>query len=60
MRPHHTVRLAKKLRETGVPVIGQQHPPLGYGGPALNRMRPFRQQTPLYRDVAGLLTGVIR
>lgn len=53
--PYHTVRLARKLRAAGVPVVEKQYPPLAHAGTVLNLMRPFRRQTSLHADVASFL-----
>lgn len=53
--PYHTVRLAKKLREAGVPVVERQYPTLAHAGPVLALMRPFRHRTTLFADIGAFL-----
>ena len=52
---YHTVRLAAKLRENGVPVVERHYPGLRHEQPVLGLMRPFRGLWPVWRDVSGYL-----
>jgi hypothetical protein len=51
---YHTVRLAAKLRENGVPVV-ERHYPLHHPEPVLSLALPLRRVWPVWRDVAGYL-----
>ena len=57
--PYHTVRLAKKLREAGVPVVERQYPTLGHAGPVLTLMRPFRHRATLFADIRAFLGSIL-
>jgi acetyl esterase/lipase len=56
--PYHTVRFARKLRENGIRVVEKQYPPLAHAGVVLALMRPWRNRTALYRDVADFVQSV--
>jgi acetyl esterase/lipase len=52
---YHTVRMAAKLRESGVPVVERHYPRLKHAAVVLGLMRPFRLLLPVYADVARYL-----
>lgn len=56
---YHTVRLARKLRENGVPVTERHYPRLGHEPVMLGLALPFRRALPVYADVAAFLHGRI-
>ena len=55
---YHTVRLSKKLREAGVPVVERHYPALRHAETVLGLALPLRRLWPVYRDVAGFLKGL--
>jgi acetyl esterase/lipase len=57
---YHTVRLAAKLREHGVPVLERHYPALGHEQVVLGLIRPLRAVLPVWADVAGYLRGRVR
>lgn len=52
---YHTVRLAKKLREAGVPVVERHYPTLSHAETVLALATPLQKLLPVYADVAAFL-----
>lgn len=52
---YHTVRLAAKLREAGVPVVERHYPHLKHAPVILALTTPLRPFLPVYADVASFL-----
>jgi acetyl esterase/lipase len=56
---YHTVRLCKKLRAAGVPVVERHYPGMGHEPLVLGLARPLRRVLPVYRDVAEFLSSSV-
>lgn len=52
---YHTVRLAAKLRQFGVPVVERHYPNLMHAPVVLSLTTVLRRSLPVYADVAGFL-----
>lgn len=52
---YHTIRLAAKLRQAGVPVVERHYPALGHPQVVLGLMTIFRGIWPVHADVAAFL-----
>ena len=52
---YHTVRLALKLRQAGVPVVERHYPPLGHPATVLGLITVLRPFLPVWRDVSQFL-----
>lgn len=57
---YHTVRLAQKLREFGVPVVERHHPNLRHEPLVLGLARPLRRVWPVWNDMAAFLGDRLR
>lgn len=53
---YHTVRLARRLRDLGVPVVEKHYPTLSHAETVLGLARPLRQLLPVWRDVSAFLS----
>lgn len=54
---YHTVRLAAKLRQAGVPVVERHYRGLGHEQLVLGLIRPLRRVLPVWADVAEFLAS---
>ena len=55
VHPRHTVALAQKLRDAGVPVTEKHYPRTGHALPLLALGRPLRWSLPVFADVSAFL-----